>query len=229
MPARIKKVYIEEQIIKGRRLGRHVEHDPRSKAFGVVGQVEIHTVRHRTFGQVLDQGNRGSCTGNATAGALNTKGLHRPGTKVLYEPDAISLYSLATQLDNFPGNYPPDDTGSSGLAVAKAAQQKGYILEYRHAFSLNEALQGLMAGPVITGVNWYEGFDKPDPNGIIKIAGQVRGGHEFFIGGYDAKAKLLTAVNSWGMRYGKNGKFFIPLDVWDQLLSEQGDCTILVN
>lgn len=54
-------------------LGRIVQHDPRSLAF-VAATAPLKTVTHRLSGQVLDQGNLGSCTGNAMAQALNTGG-----------------------------------------------------------------------------------------------------------------------------------------------------------
>jgi hypothetical protein len=150
-----------EQIVDGKRLGRHVEHDPRSRgyAYKAAEDVALRNIVHRHYGGILDQGNLGSCTGNACAGAINTIPIHAKREHVLREPEALDLYELATAIDEFPGQYPPEDTGSSGLAVAKAAQQKGYISSYQHAFSIGDALLALMEGPIIVGVNWYEGFD----------------------------------------------------------------------
>lgn len=206
-----------------RRLGRHVEHDPRSRDYpaetGTAG-----AIRWRRYGAVLDQGNAGSCTGNALAGALNTVPFHRAG-HIEHEPDAIRLYEAATALDDIPGTYPPVDSGSSGLAVCKAAQRAGLISAYRHAFGIDQALAALAVGPVITGVNWYEGFDAPDSEGRVSIAGKVRGGHEVEVLGYDDRTGLVEAVNSWGHGWGKAGRFFFSVDDWARLLSEQGDVT----
>lgn len=227
---RIKRIVLEEIPLKRKPLGRHVEHDPRSRTFAITPKKStvIKTVRHTLYGPVLNQLKLGSCTGNATCGALNTRGSHKPSTKLYKEQDAIDVYSLATTLDGFSGSYPPDDTGSSGLAAAKAAQQRGMITEYRHAFSTADALAALMDRAVITGVNWYEGFDRPDVYGRIKIEGQVRGGHEFCINGYDVTTKLLQGIQSWGPSYGRNGRFYLSLEDWDRLLGENGDCTILI-
>src|SRR5882672_8003142 len=95
------------------RLGRHVEHDPRSRAFSA-GTAAIKSVRHKRHGKAFDQGELGSCTGNAMAGVLMTEPLWIRGRN-LAEADAVALYKTATRLDSVPGTYPPNDTGSSGL------------------------------------------------------------------------------------------------------------------
>jgi hypothetical protein len=232
----VRRVIIEEQKVEGKRLGRHVEHDEKSRAFAfgvsVTAMVDIKNTRHHRLGGPLNQGDIGSCTGNATAGACNTVPLHHKLEHLLKEPQAVELYALATVLDGFDGTYPPDDTGSSGLAAAQAAQQKGYITSYKHAFSVEEAVAALMVSPVITGVNWYEGFDSPDQHGMVSIAGQVRGGHEFEVLGIEINgtldASIVEAENSWGTDWGKHGRFYFTVATWRQLLNEDGDVTVLV-
>ena len=140
----------------------------------------------------------------------------------------MTLYEAATRLDSIRGAYPPDDTGSTGLAVAKAAKNAGLISGYKHATSITAALSALQTGPVITGVNWYEGFDEPDASGRVSIAGSVRGGHEFVVDGYDADAGLVYAHNSWGTSWGLAGRFCFSVDDWTRLLSEDGDVTQFV-
>ena len=54
------------------RLGRHVEHDPQSRAFSA-GTAAIKTVSYKRHGAAFDQGELGSCTGNAMAGVLMTE------------------------------------------------------------------------------------------------------------------------------------------------------------
>jgi hypothetical protein len=76
-----KVIRLEEQPSRhGGRLGRHVEHDPRSRKFGAAPERMSGTrdyVLHRRHGQILDQGDLGSCTGNALTGAANTDHRHR--------------------------------------------------------------------------------------------------------------------------------------------------------
>lgn len=228
---------LDEHPVVGKPLGRHIEHDPRSRTFPFlstpVAAPPLRTVRWRRYGGVFDQGDLGSCTGNAGCGAMNTLPLHHAGEHLYREADAIELYSEATRLDPYDGEYPPDDTGSSGLAIAKALRARGLITEYRHAFSIDEAVSALMSGPVITGVSWYEGFDHPDVRGRVAIAGQVRGGHEFLAHGYELRPDPLDSLvhcdNSWGNSWGVRGHFTMTARTWGELLDEQGDVTILVR
>lgn len=202
-------------------LGRLVEHDEASRGFQAARAPALVSVLHKRTRKPFDQGNVGACTGMAMTGLLDTE----PFTHhYLSERTALKLYKLATTLDSDPGQYPPDDTGSSGLAVAKAAQQKGYISSYSHAFGLQHALEALVLAPVITGIDWYEGFDSPGPGGLLEIAGSVRGGHEVEILGIDVDARTVRGINSWG-DWGDHGRFTFAWDTWDQLLANNGDVT----
>jgi hypothetical protein len=185
---------------------------------------------------VLDQGDLGSCTGNAALGAVGTAMLFEaladnPGCPsetdaAADEEQAVSLYSAATKLDDVRGTYPPDDTGSSGLAVAKAAQKVGLISGYKHATSLEAALTALAAQPVITGVNWYEGMDSPDSSGLVRVTGQVRGGHEFVLDQLDVENRLVWFTNSWSKSWGHDGTAALSWDDLGRLLDEDGDVTV---
>lgn len=210
------------------RLGRHVEHDSRSLAYLVTPSsttlVSKTWVRHTP---ILDQGDTGSCTGNAAAGCLGTDPFVE--TILLNEDEAVTLYSAATKLDSISGSYPPADTGSTGLGVAKAAQAAGLIAGYQHATSIDTALATVSADrPVITGVNWYTGFDSPDANGHVSIGKHdtVRGGHEFVVRGIDVDNELVLADNSWGASWGAAGSFWFSFADWERLLGEDGDATV---
>lgn len=224
---------IEEHVVEGKRLGRHIEHDPRSRDFAFTAPPEqaLAAVEHKRYGTIFNQGQIGSCTGNACAGARNTEPLWNADDHILTELGAKEIYELATIVDGFPGQYPPDDTGSSGLAVAKAIKRLGLIGSYSHAFGIDAALAALQTGPVITGVSWYEGFDTPDANGLVKISGQIRGGHEIVARGYQPAANpddaLILLDNSWGSTWGLNGSFYWTVATWKKLLASQGDVTIL--
>jgi hypothetical protein len=209
------------------RLGRHVEHDERSWAYSA-GTAAIKTVTHRRHGKAFDQGDLGSCTGNAMAGLLMTEPLWVRG-RTLGESDAIALYKSATRLDRIRGKYPPSDTGSSGLAVMKAAVKARYIVGYGHTFSLEQLLGSLVMTPGILGVNWYSSFDAPRPDGECRLApkAKLRGGHEIEIFGIDARKKRVWCFNSWGPTWGgrRNGTFYFSWNTLRRLLDEQGDAT----
>ncbi len=207
------------------RLGRHIEHDERSRCFAVAPcSGPLVSVDWPRNCDPFDQGDLGSCTGNAMAGAAMTGPLFKAG-RHLTEANAVALYEAATRLDKIPGHYPPDDTGSSGLAVAKAAQRAGLISAYHHAFGLSAALCALSRAPVIIGINWYAGFDQPIGSAAqLVLSGDVRGGHEIVLDGIDVKAGMVKGTNSWGLGWGNRGRFVVSFGTFGKLLAEGGDC-----
>jgi hypothetical protein len=219
---------IPEHHVEGRRLGRHVVHDPRSRDYVAKQASQVVSVKHQAHGLPLNQGQIGSCTANALCGALDSDPDFTGGTP-LTEDNAVAVYELETKLEGQP--YPPNDPGGSGLMVCKAAKQMGLISSYSHAFGIDQALQALVLRPVITGINWYSSFDTPDANGLVQIAADatVRGGHEIVADEIDADNKLVWFWNSWGDGWGVQGRFCMSFDTWDQLLQERGDVTVPVK
>jgi hypothetical protein len=223
-----------------RPLGRLVEHDPRSLQFahGVLPKTAIKTVDWTRRAPIFDQGNLGSCTGNAAAGLLGTDSAARAGltsatigTSVVPvdEDLAVKVYELATQLDSIKGIYPPDDTGSSGIGAAKALKSLGLATSYTHAFSLDALKSALQTGPVMVGTVWLESMFDPDPTtGFVTVdrKSQVAGGHEYVLSAFDATRLAFRIDNSWGDSWGVRGSaWFTQADVqW--LLSQQGDVTV---
>jgi hypothetical protein len=217
-----------ETRVEGKRLGRHVQHDPRSWNFQAARAPAIVSVTHAADGLPLDQGKVGSCTANALCGALNSAP-DLAGGKPYDEAEALTLYTDETELEGQP--YPKSDPGGTGLLVCKAAVGLKWITSYTHAFGLDHALQALVLRPVITGVNWYTSFDTPDQSGLVAIApgATVRGGHEVVADGIDAANQLVWFWNSWGPTFGVGGRFCMSFATWQQLLAEQGDVTVPVK
>src|SRR5918992_3670817 len=114
---------LPEEVKRGKRLGRHVQHDPRSLNYLVQAEAVsgLTSVRHKRHIPVLEQGDLGFCRGHAALGAVGSSPFFeflpdslRPSTM---DPGAakriaVQLYSVATGLDPFPGSWPPSDTGS---------------------------------------------------------------------------------------------------------------------
>ena len=238
----IKHIRIPERRVEGRRLGRHVRHDPRSLSylFPERDPATLTSVRHERAIPVLDQGNLGSCTGNAAEGCVGSQPYYgvipgtvpaRPtGSPVADEDQAVALYSAATRLDDYDGSWPPDDSGSDGLSVAKAAQRAGLISGYQHCTSLNAALAAIAERPVIAGINWYDSFDEPSTGGLIEITpgAQVRGGHEIVIDEINVTAQIVGFTNSWGPSWGHEGRGYLVWEDFERLLKEDGDVTVFV-
>ena len=221
------------------RLGRHVEHDPRSLdyAHGVLPKSALRSVDWARRAPIFDQGQIGSCTGNAAAGLVGTDCAARTGlTSVQIDQDvlpvdeslAVQLYELATRLDGIKGVYPPDDTGSSGVAAAKALKKLGLAASYTHAFSIDALKSALQSGPVMVGTVWVQSMFEVDPDGFIIVdrSSSVAGGHEYVISAYDADRLAFRVDNSWGEQWGLRGKAWITQANLDWLLSQQGDVTV---
>ncbi|MFD8142523.1 C1 family peptidase [Streptomyces sp. NPDC059708] len=234
-------------------LGRHVEHDLRSLAYahGVLPKGAITSVDWSRRIPVLDQGQLGACTGNAGTGLLGTDSASRPGlTHVTMSRDAavashgrftpgvhpldeafaVALYSLATVLDSIDGHYPPSDTGSSGLGVAKALRALGLADSYRHGFSMAALDSALQSGPVMIGIPWLQSMFDTAADGriLVQRSSPIAGGHEIELHRFDASAGEYWITNSWGTAWGLSGRGYLPAADLQWLLSQHGDVTIPV-
>lgn len=216
----------------GRRhqLGRHVHHDPKSRNFPAPTADAVKTVLWSDYAPILDQGNLGSCTGNALAQLLNTSKFAVPRMRVnkrhyLVEADALALYERATVIDPYDGAYPPDDTGSDGLSVTKAGMEKGYFSQYTHPFGFDHFLGTLQLQPVIVGTNWYDDMFDTNSKGFVSVSGSVAGGHEYLCLGVNMASKYVTFLNSWSNTWGLNGRFRMSFPDFQRLLNEDGDVT----
>jgi len=225
--------YIPEIVIPEMRLGRHIHLEANRMAVPHAGPAQA--VTSKTWARdipILNQGNVGSCTGNAMDGALGTTPVFQTlpsNHPALDENEALNLYSAAEVIDG-DGPYPPNDNGSTGPSVAQAAQNAGLIKGYNHYKDLNSTLQSLMNGPVIIGMNWYSSFDTPAADGTVAITADayVRGGHEVLARVVDVTNQMIGFDNSWGTSWGVNGSFKMSYATLTQLLSEGGDCTSFI-
>lgn len=208
-------------------LGRVVNHDARSLAYLVAETTTPTSASWSRRVPVLDQGNIGSCTGNATVGVLGTDPFYSTVKIALDESEALAIYSAAEVIDG-DGPYPPNDNGSSGLSVAKAAKNAGLISGYQHITSVAAAQTAIVTGPFIVGSDWYTGMDNPTATGLVQATGTVRGGHEYECYAYDAAADMWHFYNSWGTSYGDEGTFCYSSATFAKLLKADGDATTFV-
>lgn len=226
----MEEIHKEKIQSTDKRLNRHINHDSRSKdfTFNTTG-LQVIDVEHKRFIPVLDQGQVGSCTGNAGIGAINTSPFV-PSVTPFYpanEAGALALYSAAEIIDG-DGPYPPHDNGSSGLSIAKALKNAAMISSYQHTFTLNDALLALSQYPIITGTNWYEDMFTPDSDGRVHPTGSLAGGHEYEAYKVDTENGRIWFYNSWGTNWGINGTFYMTWADYHDLLAKQGDVTVLI-
>jgi hypothetical protein len=209
------------------RLGRQMVHDSRSLQFPASFAVDPATWRTKSIRvyEPLPNPNQevGCCTGVSKCTMFNAVGNRKTGS-VLDMDDALSVYSLATTLDPWDGAFPPVDTGSSGLAAAKAAQQLGLGGQYRWLFGgADEIVQAVMGGICVSvGTWWYNDMFDRDVDGRVQPTGAQAGGHQWTVRGYD-KGKDWILGRCW---WGDFRDFWIARADLDELLHDGGDAHI---
>lgn len=222
----------------GPGLGRNLWLDARSLGFMVERDASqmAQPLANRLWDRVLpilDQGDLGACTANAGAGALGTQPYwDKVGHRVVAndarraEAYAVELYAAATVADGYPGVYPPEDTGSSGLAVCKVLRTRRTISGYRWASSAYGLLRLLQDGPVLMGMPWWQAFSETNGAGFIDSgrwrSSSLEGGHEVEIIGCEINQRdvgnsVLTCCNSWSTSWGDSGFFRLRLKTYTAL------------
>lgn len=184
----------------------------------------------------------GSCTANAAATALSVllapEELERAGLPVddttEAERWALRLYAEATVVDEYlPYQWPPADSGSSGLGVARALKARGLIDSYSHALDADALADALQDGPVLIGLPWFNAWFTPAADGFVDTVPYWRtsglaGGHEVCAIGLEEVAQypdgrvipertVLRLRNSWGPDWGLDGDFFLRLSTYAAL------------
>lgn len=172
----------------------------------------------------LDQGQDGACVGFGWTHWQAADPCDKPG---LTYDSAMALYHSAQAID---GNPDPHE-GSTVLAGAQVVQQEGVITSYKWAFSKEEIVLALgHVGPVVLGVDWYEGMFDVEPNGIIEPTGTIAGGHCILARAIDVDDMWVTLHNSWGPSWGKNGDAYITVDnLWRILVNDGESCIPIIS
>ena len=213
------------------RLGRRYEPDPRNKDWPIRALLPLRSYEQpRTkiwaCKTVLDQGNIGSCVGNAFAAQL----IARPyPIKNITQKDAVNIYRSAQTLDEYPGE---DYEGTSVLAGVKATKKlyPNTIESYRFGSTLADAVAVLSwHSPIVVGFNFYSGMYTVDSDGFIHVTGSQVGGHAMLARGVDIQKNAIMIRNSWGRKFGRNGDAWISYDDFSRLIQENGELCIPIT
>lgn len=217
------------------------EHDPRSLDYPIRSLIRssVPDVPKRwKVGNVLDQGQEGSCVGHGW-----TTELMASPKPVRLDPDkghayAVDVYNNAQLTDEWEGE---DYDGTSVLAGAKVIQSRGYMDEYRWAFTVDDVKDAILTnGPVVIGIRWYESMYETRPSGLVEIGGPIVGGHCLTLTAYHPSMRLngedwnerfrvFRWRNSWGNWYGRNGDGFIRYEDLRDLLAGDGEACVPVG
>ena len=211
------------------RLGRLIEFDDRSRSFALadhLGGVMEKPLRSYTWAnhQHMNQDPYGPiCVAASEEQERTARPNQHPEDPVSVVMD---LYHLAQSLDPW-ANEPHD--GSTVLAGAKAAQQKGWITGYVWGFTLEAILLQLSwKGGVIMGTKWTEDMFNPDANGQIRPTGADAGGHAYRLGQIDVPRKRVWIDQTWEPNWGINGRAWLSWDDLDELRKDGGEAIVPV-
>ncbi len=169
---------------------------------------------------ILDQGDTGTCEGNAWTGWLADAPVTHPDITALNDPITGEVYARDLYVD-----ATGDTTLQQGAytrQLLKALVNRGLIGAYHAAASVDEVITAILTlGPVCFGSNWYASMDYPKDefnNTYIYVdeASNIRGGHEYILDAIDlAPAEgppYCRLHNSWGLDYGHSGTVRVTID-----------------
>jgi hypothetical protein len=215
-------------------LGRLYHRDERDDAYPVAPLLSVSSspIKRRNWWDEGWWGNQGEdphCVAFAWAHWVND-GPHvgsifnsrRPGI------DTTELYCESQKRDPWPGDCTTKlYDGTSVRAGAKVLQEWGHIEEYRWASTAQEIVETILDhGPVVMGTSWYQDMFNPNSEGIITPSGGWAGGHAYLINGVDLETGLFQIKNSWGRRWGKNGRAYISIENVDKLVRAFGEACV---
>jgi len=172
-----------------------------------------------------DQGQTSQCVGYSMYGMANTQPLTKDiPLKVRRSHSATDIYVWAQNNDEWPG-VEPSYFGTSTLAGVKALKEWNVIQAYRWGFGTEDTIRMLgYHGPVVIGINWYDGMFDTDANGFVEPSGPLAGGHAIELHGVNVQKEYVEGTNSWGPWWGLRGRFRMRFETLRRLLREDGEC-----
>lgn len=189
---------------------------------------------------VYDQGQLGSCTGNAIAAAIEFDRLKEklpdwaPSRLFIYycerwiensiESDAGAQIRDGIKSINWKGapkeSTWPYDESKFAVCPPKAAWAEAWHHKAVGYQSVNQNLadlKGCLAEgyPIVFGFTVYDAFENEAvaQSGALdlpQLSEQIQGGHAVLIVGYDDASQRFIVRNSWGADWGQKGYFTIP-------------------
>lgn len=219
------------------------KHDSRDLSFSTIAKAIIlppSVDLRNAMPQVYDQGQLGSCTGNAIAAAYEFDqmkekiGVFQPSRLFIYYNErlmegtitqdagaqirdgikTINNYGVCSET-SWPYNIDAFSTKPPTAAYTEAAQHVA-MNYYRVPVTVNDMKTALASGfPVVGGITLYTSFEsdavaKSGKVSMPKKNEKVIGGHAILFVGYNDKSKRLLVRNSWGDSWGQGGYFTLP-------------------
>jgi len=217
--------------------------DKRDHPYQLTNTAQSNIVDLRQYCSTIeDQGNLGSCTGNAIAGAIEL--IQKKQNRTLdisrlfiyyyerkfigtvnydsgaYIRDGIkACYTYGAPTENlWPYNISKFKTVPSKSALIDAAKRK--VTSYQRAVDFDQVIDAITSGyPVTIGFSVYSSFDTNTvaKTGIMPYPNvnkeRLLGGHAVLLVGYNKDNQTFIARNSWGTNWGDRGYFYMPFQV----------------
>lgn len=212
-----------------RTFGRLQRFDVRSRMYGVsikapeVVNEQPPVNKEWLCSEYLDQGQEGSCVGFANghellAGPIVVPADHDRATGIYLKAREIGGYAAAA------------NAGATILDGARAMRELGYISEWWWCFGLKDLIMTLgYIGPVVLGLNWYEGMSQPSSDGLIRPTGEISGGHAILCKGVNVDHKYFILHNSWGYDWGDDGNCYVLFSDMELLLLQRGEAAVMID
>jgi C1A family cysteine protease len=191
---------------------------------------------------VYDQGNLGSCTGNAIAGAFEFEhiaeglGDFKPSRLFIYYNERVIEHTVKKDAGAIiRDGFKVIGKGDKGVGVCSedlwpyitskfackpskkcfSEALKDLAIEYSALENNPAQLKGCLADghPFVFGFTVYSNFMNIGSDGIMPLSeGSIEGGHAVMCVGYDDSRQVYIIRNSWGMDWGDKGYFYMPYE-----------------
>lgn len=206
--------------------------DPRDRSYPArrLLSADRPTRRYRAwYGDSLwiDQGRVGQCTTVSIAHIIyDGPKTPRPYYPIAKPFDTLQMYCRAQVLDGEKLTYCSrrNDTGATMRSAAQAVREAGFVSNFWWFEDVESALLYLTNdGPLWMGTWWYEGMEEVDRSGYIHATGERTGGHAYKIDRISWNGRWVDVKNSWGQRWGADGRAKLSFEDFGKLFSEYGE------
>lgn len=173
------------------------------------------------IGNPLNQEDTPHCVGFSTANF----GINLPVNSPYTNEDGHNFYYLCKIVDGEPG----EENGSYIRSAGKVLKDVGRVDAYAFAFSMDAIKWWLInKGPMMAGIIWTMGMMFPDEDNIIHPEGQIVGGHAILLNEW-TEDDYIGIQNSWGDKWGINGKAYISAKDFEILFNYDGEVMTTVE
>lgn len=159
------------------------------------------------IGEILDQGEEGTCVGHGWAAWHNCK--PRGNVNQVDHRYALAWYDAATLIDEWPDNDLDRSAGTSVRAGARVGVNYALLDQYVWASGVDIMNAWLLGkGSLVFGVKWYRSLDESALDNFLRVdlGSGVRSGHCLLCYGI-GKDGNYRLQQSWGYGVGNEGTF----------------------